>query len=154
MTTAWMIGIFATLLIAILIAVPIALQWRNKRKRIHAFERLLDDIGSRQQTRIDQLKHQFADQHQLDEDAIQNLSTQLIAAEKSFLQYFIDQQLRQDSVEDFYQQLCKLLDQYLVSMTSTNQTISTSPASKQASSQPTVSHRNDTQSDSWGDVFD
>lgn len=116
MTTTLAIGIAATLMISLSIAIPLFVNWRIKRKRISEFERLLDDINARQEARVSRLKQQFVDRHHLDQTEAQNLTQELIAAERLFLQQFIDQQLQQESVEGYYEQLCELLDKYLNSI--------------------------------------
>lgn len=116
MTPVLVIGLLATLLISFFIAIPLFVNWRNKRGRILEFERLLDNINDRQNARIDKLTQRFTGRHKLNQADAQKLTQRLIVAEKLFLQQFIDQQLQQESVEHFYEQLCELLDNYLNSL--------------------------------------
>ena len=90
--------------------------WRKKQQRHQEFERLLEDVDDRQSNRPASLTRRLEEKFQLDTPTAQKLTGALIAAEKQFLQQFIEQQLQQKSVENIYLQLCELLDSYLLNM--------------------------------------
>lgn len=93
--------------------VLLAVNRRNKRRRLAGIEELLADIKDRQERRGDRLTLALVGQHHLDEQTAQAVSENLIAAEKQFLYGFIEQQMQQQTVGGFYENLCRLLDSYL-----------------------------------------
>ncbi len=98
------------------VSVLLIIFWRKKQQRHNEFERLLEDVKDRQSSRSASLSRRVIEKFKLDAPAAQKMSEALIAAEKLFLQQFIEQQLQQKSVENIYQQLCELLDSYLLAM--------------------------------------
>ncbi|MDT4290518.1 hypothetical protein RO575_13200 [Methylomonas sp. MO1] len=106
------LGELSLLLLAGLIAV-LVVNRRNKRRRLAGIEELLEDIKDRQERRSDRLALALTGKHHLDEQTAQAVSENLIAAEKQFLYGFIEQQMQQQTVGGFYENLCSLLDSYL-----------------------------------------
>lgn len=148
-----LLGLLSTLVLAIAIAGFLLLTWRKKRKQHDEMERLLDDISARQGSRVHKLKKHLIQKHRLDAQQAENFTQQLIAAEKRFLQQFIDQRLQQQSIEYFYEQLCELLDGYLDIPPTLSD--SKNPADGLAHSQTRITESNiDTPAPDWGDVFD
>ena len=119
MSSVLIISLLEAFLVIALVATVLYLKWREKHYRHADFEKLLDDIKDRQDTRGNKLSRRFVDKYHLDQASAQNLSERLLAAEKQFLQQFIEQQLQQHSVANFYENLCDLLDNYLNSPTQT-----------------------------------
>ncbi|OQW75172.1 MAG: hypothetical protein BVN35_08690 [Proteobacteria bacterium ST_bin11] len=93
--------------------VLLAVNRRNKRQRLAGIEELVEDIKERQERRGDRLALALVGKHHLDEQTAQVVSENLIAAEKQFLYGFIEQQMQQQTVSGFYENLCRLLDSYL-----------------------------------------
>ena len=102
--------------VLMLILILLILFWRKKQQRHIEFERLLEDVKDRQESRPSSLSRRLVEKFKIDALTAQALSEDLITAEKRFLQLFIEQQLQQKSVENIYAQLCDLLDSYLLAM--------------------------------------
>jgi len=162
MNPLWLIGSLTTALVVILITGVLLLIWRNKNQRHREFERLLDDIKNRQTTRGNLLARRLADKLNVDKTDALGLSEQLITAEKLFLQQFFDQQMQQKPIEQFYEQLCELLDSYLAvtcpkchTSNSAHSAHDTTPLNETSGSElehPDITANPD--EPSWGDVFD
>jgi predicted transposase YbfD/YdcC len=150
-------SVLEILLVAAVVGGLVFLKWWQKRRRHADFEILLDDIKSRQSSRVNLLYSRLVGYYQQDQVQALNVSKRLIGAEKIFLQQFIEQQMQQSSVAGFYQQLCDLLDSYLLiqkveevdsaseSEHSVNELVAEESANRSAATElpPT-----------WGDVFD
>ncbi|MDD1622307.1 MAG: hypothetical protein LUQ11_12590 [Methylococcaceae bacterium] len=94
----------------------IALLYLNWRKTMHchaALERMFDDVKERQGLRSDGIVSYLTGQYHMNKQSAQELVATLFSAETLFLAEFIERQLRQQSVDGFYQNLCDLLDSYL-----------------------------------------
>lgn len=89
------------------------LRWKRSKTKTAEFEKLLDNVASKEDERKAQLIHFLEESHALEPEAAGESAEYMVEAEKQFLQQFIQQQLEQTSVTDFYDQLCELLDQYL-----------------------------------------
>ena len=155
MNPVLIISLLVTLFVSFSIVILLTLSWRKKKRQHREFERLLDDIKERQEERSNKLTRLLAKKHNLAQTEAQDLTKQLIIAEKSFLQQFIDQQLQQSSVEHFYEHLCELLDNYLNSSSSDpnakpNNTIQSSSHNDGR----ITKHDTKTPAQDWGDVFD
>jgi hypothetical protein len=139
---------------------------RNKRQRLAGIEELLEDIKDRQQRRGDRLVLALVGKHHLDEQTAQALSENLMAAEKQFLYGFVEQQMQQQAVGGFYENLCGLMDSYLdVLPNAPEKPVSEKPAVD--TEEPLVDSKPAKQTGSgevpaeeappppdWGDVFD
>ncbi|WP_150050978.1 MULTISPECIES: hypothetical protein [Methylomonas] len=162
MNLLWLIGSLTTASVVILITGVLLLIWRNKNQRHRDFERLLDDIKNRQTMRGNLLARRLADKLNVDKTDALGLSEQLITAEKLFLQQFIDQQMQQKPIEQFYEQLCELLDSYLAVTCPKCHASNSAPSSHDATpltettgSEPAHSENAANPDEpSWGDVFD
>ncbi|MGZ0078481.1 hypothetical protein [Methylomonas sp. YC3] len=106
------LGELSLVLLTGLIAV-LVVNRRHKRRRLAGIEELLEDIKDRQERRGDRLVLALVSKHHLDEPTAEAVSDTLIAAEKQFLYGFIEQQMQQQTVAGFYENLCLLLDSYL-----------------------------------------
>ena len=89
------------------------LNWRKTTRCHAALERLFEDVKERQALRSERIVGCLTGQYHLNSKAAQELAATLFSAETLFLTLFIEQQLRQQSVDGFYQNLCELLDSYL-----------------------------------------
>ncbi len=168
MSPILLISLLEALLVVTLIATVLYLKWREKRHRHADFEILLEDINDRQGLRGNKISRRLVDKYRLDPAIAQNLSERLITEEKQFLQQFIEQQMQQQSVANFYENLCVLLDSYLISPAqATPKTKTETPAEKppQAPEQPAPEIDDEDIADgdalisdepapTWGDVFD
>lgn len=172
MTTIMLISIITTSLFLSLIAGFLIISWHKKHQSFRQFDQLLADITDQQNTRSDTLKRRLIEKRQIDPANAQSMSLQLIAAEKLFLQQFINQQIQQQPLDDFYSQLCELLDSYLnitPELENTQQAAPTNSAPIQDSENPATSQDIKPVADSepesnpkpdsepepdWGDVFD
>ncbi|MBD9357869.1 hypothetical protein [Methylomonas albis] len=139
---------------------------RNKRQRLAGIEELLEDIKDRQERRGDRLALALAGKHHVDEQTAQAVSENLIAAEKQFLYGFVEQQMQQQTVGGFYENLCRLMDSYLDALPNAPE----KPVSEKSAvdtEEPLVDSKPAKQTDSeavpaeeappppdWGDVFD
>lgn len=104
------------LVVLIALIVLLLLNWRRNMRCHAALEHLLDDVRERQGRRGEKIVSCLTEQYKLDQGAARELSVVLFAAEKLFLAQFIEQQMQQQSVEGFYENLCELLDSYLNAM--------------------------------------
>ena len=89
------------------------LSWKRSKTKAAELEKLLDNVGSKEDERKAQLIQFLEESYDLKTEAAEESARCMIEAEKQFLQQFIKQQLEQTSITDFYGYLCKLLDQYL-----------------------------------------
>ena len=89
------------------------LPWKRSKAKTVEFEKLLDNIASKEDERKAQLIQFLEERHALKTEAAEESAGYMVEAEKQFLQYFIKQQLEQTPVNDFHENLCELLDQYL-----------------------------------------
>lgn len=161
MTTVTLIGILITFLILLLIVFVILLTWHRKRQSLSKFEQVLASINDQQNIRSGTLSRQIIKKLQIDPINAQSLSKQLISAEKLFLHYFINQQIQQQPLDEFYTQLCVLLDSYFninPSQENTKEATATQIIDNSAANQKeTSATEQESKSDSepeWGDVFD
>ncbi len=161
-----LLGEFSLVLLTGLI-VLLVVNRRNKRRRLAGIEELLEDIKDRQPRRGDRLALALISKHRLDEQAAQELSENLIAAEKQFLYGFVEQQMQQQAIGGFYENLCRLLDSYLDNMPKSNvqpaegeanvgaETAEVSPvAGDQAPEAAAAPLEEGPPPPDWGDVFD
>jgi len=89
------------------------LSWKRSRAITAEFEKLLDNVASKEDERKAQLIQFLEEGYDLKNEALKESAGYMIEAEKQFLQQFIKQQLEQTSITGFYDNLCELLDQYL-----------------------------------------
>ncbi|MDX8128500.1 hypothetical protein QLH52_14500 [Methylomonas sp. OY6] len=141
---------------------------RHKRRRLAGIEELLEDIKDRQERRGDRLALALAGKHHLDEPTAEAVSENLIAAEKQFLYGFIEQQMQQQTVAGFYENLCLLLDSYLDGLPKVaEKPVADEPAAKTEEQYADTDSEQQKPADSdatpaeeappppdWGDVFD
>lgn len=162
MTTILLISLAVTLLFIVLIAGFLILSWHKKRQSFTQFEQLLADITDQQNTRSDALTHRFIEDIHIDPTLAQSSSNQLIAAEKLFLQHFINQQIQQQPLDNFYIQLCDLLDSYFSTLSQLENTERKAPISSaiiqspenHTSTQDIKPAPDASPEPDWGDVFD
>lgn len=114
MSNVWLITGLEAILMLIVIGSLAFVNWRKKQQRNTEFDQLLDDVTDQQQPRRNKLTKRFMDKFGVDQSKAIDLSEQMLTAEKVFLQFFIAQQMQQQSVAGFYENLCQLLDSYLV----------------------------------------
>ncbi|MFI3135190.1 MAG: hypothetical protein QX197_00270 [Methylococcaceae bacterium] len=88
------------------------MNWRKKKRLTADIEQLLDEVSRTKEKRKQWLAQFLATKHTITTEEASTLSEQFIAAEKSFLHYFVKQQLEQSTLVSFYAQLEVLLDQY------------------------------------------
>ncbi len=137
----------------------LGMAWLKKRQLHRSFDRLLDNIQDRQSARADSLARRAIDRFHMNQVDAKNFSQDLLAAEKVFLQQFIDQQLHKKSVENFYDHLCDLLDSYLAAMPK-QQTVEGMQTNPAATAQADVDEGESKPAaavpaeETWGDVFD
>ena len=89
------------------------LSWKRSKTKAAELEKLLDNVGSKEDERKAQLIQFLEESYDLKTEAAEESAGYMIEAEKQFLQQFIKQQLEQTSITAFYGYLCELLDQYL-----------------------------------------
>ncbi|MCX7086901.1 MAG: hypothetical protein NTV00_02485 [Methylococcales bacterium] len=89
------------------------MSWRKKKRLNTDIERLLDEVSRTKEKRKQWLAQFLVTKHTIATEDAAALSEQFIAAEKSFLHYFVKQQLEQSTLVSFYAQLEVLLDQYV-----------------------------------------
>ncbi len=146
-------------------SVLMGIKWRNKRRRQAGIEALLDDIKDRQTPRVDRLARALVGKFGVDESAAKPMVDSLIAAEKQFLQLFVKQQMQQQPIDSFYENLCVLLDGYLDNMPGpVAKPVAAKPAENAPSADPapaqdaalteTPAIEEEAPPPDWGDVFD
>lgn len=149
------ICIAETIFVLLLVAGLLLSHWRGKRRIGNELEALLDDIDDRQGLRGAQLARRLAELHRLDKTVADNLSGQLLDAEKQFLKTFIEQQVGHHSIADFYEKLCLLLDAYLIAAPEREaSTVAPKPTEPTEQSQAPADGDNENAPPDWGDVFD
>ena len=89
------------------------LRWKRGKVKTAEFEKLLDNVSSKEGERKAQLIQFLEESHALKTEEAEESAGYMIEAEKQFLQQFIKQQLEQTSITGFYTDLCELLDNYL-----------------------------------------
>ena len=101
------------LVLFIIVCVLAFLIWKRKKATGNELEQLLDNVGSLQDERKQQLAEFLIKDYALGADEAKESGEYMVEAEKQFMQQFVKQQLEQTAVTDFYGNLCELLDQYL-----------------------------------------
>ena len=96
-----------------LVALLLFFRWKTKQIKTKALEELMEDMTSMEDSRQQLLFQHLQKGYALENKKAMEASVQLINAEKHFMQLFIQQQIEQSSISDFYQTLCELLDLYL-----------------------------------------
>ncbi len=101
-------------LVVLLIALTslLSLHLLRKKRRIAAVNQLIDDISDSQAGRKQKLSAKLCREFKLSNQSALVLCDVLMAAEKKFLQQYIEQELT-ESVGGFYDNLCVLLESYL-----------------------------------------
>ena len=89
------------------------LRWKKGKVKTAEFDKLLDNVSSKEGERKAQLIQFLEESHALKTEEAEESAGYMIEAEKQFLQQFIKQQLEQTSITGFYTDLCELLDNYL-----------------------------------------
>ncbi len=112
-TPLFVLVIEIIVILAGLVALLLFFRWKTKQVKTKALEELLDDMTSKEDSRQQLLFQHLQKGYALEDEKAIESSIQLINAEKQFMQLFIQQQIEQNSISDFYQTLCELLDQYL-----------------------------------------
>ena len=113
MNNMWLIiSIEVFVSVSILLSIVLTMNWRKKKRLTADIEQLLDEVSRTKEKRKQWLAQFLATKHTITTEEASTLSEQFIAAEKSFLHYFVKQQLEQSTLVSFYAQLEVLLDQY------------------------------------------
>lgn len=167
MNQPWLIiaSIETLLVVIVVLLLLLGKNWRAKRRRHQEFESLLDDIKDRHEIRPEQLARLFNQKYRLEKPNAQALAENLILAERQFLYQFVEQQLQQQAVTGFYENLCTLLDSYLNALPHPQQ--ATNPAKPESlpTAEPETTDAAPEPTDEkpaeygppppdWGDVFD
>lgn len=136
---------------------------REKKRRQSGIEELLDNIKDRQEMRGNRLALTLVNQYRMSEDVAATLSEKLLAAEKHFLYGFVEQQMQQQPIGGFYDNLCQLLDRYLENLTKPTARADTPEPEPNAETKITTGETpaneatltpDDNPPPDWGDVFD
>ncbi|WP_305909125.1 hypothetical protein Q9L42_007115 [Methylomarinum sp. Ch1-1] len=90
--------------------------WRRKRNHHRALQQLLNDVVEKEDQRKACLIDYLTDRRKLPHQIADDLSADFVEAEKQFISQFLEQQMKQAGVSDFYENLCLLLDKYLILM--------------------------------------
>ncbi len=89
------------------------LRWKRKKIETSEFESLLINFDNQVEERKAQLINLLEENYGLETKGAEESASFMIEAEKNFLQQFLTQQIEKKPVNDFHQNLCELLDQYL-----------------------------------------
>lgn len=160
MSPLLLICIVEFLLLLILVAGVLLLKWKEKRRRHTDIELLLDAIKDSQGGRNNLISRRLVESLWIDQEQAQQVSQCLIEREKRFLKQFVEQQLQQGSVVGFYEQLCELLDEYLLQcvkkaeVVDTNRGRDTEKILVESLEDDTVEAIKTEALPEWGDVFD
>jgi|GEM_PF-1619909 hypothetical protein len=150
------------LLMLIAFIVLLSLNWRRKKRRLAALNQLIDDVTDRQGLRKQKLSAKLSKEFKLSNQSAQVLSEVLVTAEKQFLQQFIEQEMT-ESVVGFYENLCKLLENYMQIMAESAEHAALSVQSQSSTELEPAAEENypeqvssifGEQAPDWGDVFD
>ena len=106
------IGGCAIFLLGLVIFILI-LGGRKKKQRHLELEALLDRVAAKEADRRAWLIRFLVDRYAQEEQNAVELCEDFIAAEKQFLHAYMEQQLSQQPVTDFYEHISQLLDKYL-----------------------------------------
>jgi hypothetical protein len=111
-----MLVVVAEVIILLLGFIGLQLFFRSKSKKAKtkALEELLDNIEFQESKRKKLLHQHLQKGYALENQKADERSESIVVAEKLFLQAFIQQQIEQTPITDFYDMLCELLDQYLL----------------------------------------
>ena len=86
---------------------------RRKKARLAGIDQLVNEINKKESQRKQQIIDFLVDNCQLGQQQAEESSKNFIDAERLFMYQFIEQQLKQTSLADFYTQVCDLLEKYL-----------------------------------------
>ncbi len=112
MTLLWII-INILVVIILLMGIYMLLNWKRKKNYATQLEHNLNQIMEGEEERKSTLKQYLTSHLKLSNQAALELSEDFVEAEKQFMYVFLEQQMKQNSVEGFYDNLCDLLDKYL-----------------------------------------
>lgn len=156
MTQSLFISALLTAMVLLAISGFLYFGWRKKRKLHRHLEQLLNDVNDQQVIRKGQLTRRLQQSLSVSPEAAQRLSRDLLGAEKLFLQQCTAQLLQHKLDENFYAQLCELLDCYLNSLAQDNNSATqTSETDAQGIAPQTRLPAEDAAPElDWGDVFD
>ncbi|WP_031433335.1 hypothetical protein [Methylomarinum vadi] len=87
--------------------------WKRKKNNHAALEQLLDSVSLREERRKSSLIDYLTGHQKMEKQVAVELCEDFIEAEKQFLYQFLEQQVKQKPMSDFYRHLCELLDKYL-----------------------------------------
>ena len=121
MNTTLQIILWEAFIILSVLTVGIAVHhWRRAKNRQSSLEELLDQVSASETVCKEKLISFLVENHQLDNNKSAELCEDFIAAEKQFMYEFIQQQLEQVPVTGCYENVCRLLDNYLQLLTTTS----------------------------------
>jgi len=103
----------ALLILLMPLIVLMVLNWKKKKKDAADIERLLAQVEESDTKRKKHLVKYLTSQLSMEEQPSIELVEDLIAVEKRFTQQFLEIQLNQQSISDFYQHSCEFVDKYL-----------------------------------------
>ena len=101
------------LVLSILLIVLLVFTWRKKKKNAAEIERLLSQAEESEATRKEHLVNYLTGQLSMEQQSAVEQVEDFIAAEKRFTHQFLEIQLNQQPVSDFYQNSCEFVDKYL-----------------------------------------
>jgi hypothetical protein len=164
MQQVWLIALIEMLVVLLIVLlVLLGMNLRRKKRRLAAINLLIDDVTDSQGQRKQKLATKLSREFKLNNQSAQVLSDVLLTAEKTFLQHFIEQQIR-GSVDGFYENLCLLLENYMQVMAegadhaALSVQASSSPAGEEFSDDDLMPERVSSifgeKPPDWGDVFD
>jgi hypothetical protein len=151
-----LIVIDVLVLVLVVLITLLLVSWRKKTRCHAALEHLLDNVREQQGARSKKIVSCLTKQYKLGKPDARELSAVLFSAEKLFLIQFIEQQLRLQSVEGIYDNLCALLDSYLKAIPAAGAAGNArTPDDTHADGVPKAApNTTDKSPPDWGDVFD
>lgn len=96
-----------------IVALLFYLRWKKQRNKSIELGKMLDNFSRMESDRLSGLIRFFQEKQGAQAEDAEASAGYMVEAEKQFLQQFLKQQIEQTSIEDFYQNLIELLDQYL-----------------------------------------
>ncbi len=103
----------AVFVLAIVLFAVLFVNWRRKKHHNVALEQLLDAVTGQEENRKEGLIQYLTEHQKMDDQQALELCEDFVEAEKQFMYLFLEQQMKQTPVTEFYDHLCELLDKYL-----------------------------------------
>lgn len=112
-TTTLIILIEIVAVLSVLLLGLLFFNWKRKKKRHAELEQILNGVMEHEEIRKDELIVYLIDHQHIAQQQARELCEDFVEAEKQFMYAFLEQQIKLNSLDGFYENLRSLLDNYL-----------------------------------------